>query len=86
MVSEWSLSCRTCWLAYGPRPTTEGTTNMRKLSWLLLTLFAIAFAGGIANTALAGQGNQGNQAPGAQGNQGNQAQGAQRNQGNEDQQ
>ena len=51
---------------------------MRKLSWLLLTLFAIAFAGGIANTALAGQGNQGNQAQGAQGNQGNQ--------GNEDQQ
>ena len=55
---------------------------MRKLSWVLLTLFAIGFAGGIA---LAGQGAQDDQAQGAQtdpgqGAQTNQGQGAQDNQ------
>jgi hypothetical protein len=49
------------------RPIREGTTNMRKLSWVLLTLFAIGFAGGIA---LAGEGAQDNQAQGAQTDQG----------------
>jgi hypothetical protein len=48
---------------------------MRKLSWVLLTLFAIGFAGGIA---LAGEGAQDNQAQGAQTDQG---QGAQTDQG-----
>ena len=45
---------------------------MRKLSWVLLTLFAIGFAGDIAMAGQGHQGNQQNQNPGAQGDQQNQ--------------